>query len=240
MPLSSSQITVTNATKSEELGSLKTASQQRTFRYGKAGAVALARGKLCVASTVVANHINLSFAVAPAVGDTSVTVTLGATAATADQYQDVFLVVQDAGGEGRAYPIEGHGAADSAASLVVELKEAIDTAGATAATNVDLIANEYSGILISVVDQADKAAGVPVAAIAASEFGWFQTGGPCAVLFDEAVANGLAVTTGSSVAGAVEAADGAGEPVHGHVSGTAGVDTEYQLVNLSIDGPVSL
>ena len=57
---------------------------------------------------------------------------------------------------------------------------------------------------------------------------------------DEAVTNGTIVTIGTSVAGAVEAQDAAGEPIVGVVDGTAGVDTEYQQVYLKIDGPVSL
>lgn len=235
--LSPSDFTTTSSSAQYAVGQRYTDGEGRVFRYAKAGGTALSRGKLCVAPTVTANHINLSFASAPAVGDKSVTVTLGATAATADQYKNGWLVVQDGTGEGRAYPIEGHPAADSAASLVVDLKEAIDTAGATAETNVDLIANNWNGAVISVADQADMPIGVPVVAIAASEYGFLQTGGPCAVLFDEAVTNGLSVTIGSSTVGAVEAADAAGEPIVGIVAGTAGVDTEYQLVELMIDRP---
>jgi hypothetical protein len=220
-----------------EYGAKMSLADGRTFRWGKAGAVALAPGKLCVAPTVVANHINLSWATAPAVGDTTVSVTLGATAATLNQYKDGFLVVQDGTGEGRAYGIEGHAAADSAGTIRLNLKEAIRAAGAASEANVDLIANPYNGAVISVTDQADQPVGVPVTTIAAGEFGWFQTGGPCAVLMDEAVTNGLTVTIGTGVAGAVEALDAAGETAVGIVAGTAGVDTEYQLINLILDYP---
>jgi hypothetical protein len=214
----------------------KTTQGNRTFRWAKAGASALDPGKLCVAPTVVANHINRSWATVPAVGDMVVFVTLGATAATANQYKDGFLVVQDGTGEGRAYEIEGNTAvASGGGTCEISLKEAIRVAGAASESGCDLIANPYSAAVISVTDQADEAIGVPVTAIPAGEFGWLQTGGPCSVLFDEAVTNGLAVTIGTGVAGAVEAADGAGEQVVGVVAGTAGVDTEYQLVNLKID-----
>lgn len=237
MNLSPSRFDQTSSSKEYALGQSFTDGQGRVFVYAKAGAVNLSRGKLCVAPTVVANHINLSFATAPTAGDKSVTVTLGATAATKDQYKDGLLVVQDGTGEGRAYAIEGHAAADSAASLTLYLKEAIDTTGATAESNVDLLANDYSGVLISVTDQADRPVGVPVVAIAAGEYGWLQAGGNCAVLMDEAVTNGLMVTTGTGVAGAVEAQDGAGEPLVGYVNGTAGVDTEYQNVYLTLMSP---
>lgn len=225
----------TSTTRTEPYGKIYEPGDGRIFRYVKAGAVALARGKLVVAPTVVANHINLSWQTAPAVGDTVVKLTLGATAATQDQYADGMLVVQDGAGEGRAYPIEGNLAADSAGTITVYLKEAIDTLGVVAETGCDLIASPYNGVVISVTDQADRPVGVPVVAIAAGSYGWVQSGGLCAVLMDEAVTNGAAVTIGTGVAGAVEAQDAAGEPVVGFVSGTAGVDTEYQLVDLAID-----
>lgn len=237
MNLAPSRFDKTSSTKEFALGQSFTDGDGRVFVYAKAGSSNLSRGKLCVAPTVVANHINLSFATAPTAGDTSVVVTLGATAATADQYKDGVLVVNDGTGEGRAYPIEGHAAAASAGSLRVYLKEAIDTTGATAEANVDLLANDYNGAVISVTDQADRPVGVPVVAITADQYGWLQAGGNCSVLFDEAVVNGLMVTIGTGVAGAVEAQDGAGEPLVGYVNGTAGVDTEYQNVYLTLMSP---
>jgi len=207
----------------------------RVFHYAKAGGTGLSRGKLVVAADPVANHLNMSFAVAPAVGDKSVTVTLGATAATANQYRDGWLAVQDGTGEGRMYRIEGHQAADASASLVIWLCEPIDTAGALAEANVDLVYNKYDSVVISATDQADIPVGVPVGAITASYYGWVQTWGPCAVLMDEAIAAGDTVTIGTGVAGAVEAVDAVGEPVVGHMSELTGVDTEYTTMYLQID-----
>lgn len=207
----------------------------KMFRYIKAGAAALDRGKICVAPTVVANHINMSFTAAPAAGATTVTVTLGATAATADQYKGGLLVVNDGTGEGRSYPVEGNLAADSSGTCTVYLKEAIDTLGAVSETNVDLLVNDYNGAVISITDGADRTLGVPLVSIAIGYYGWIQSGGPCAIWVDETLANGIAIVPGTSVAGSVEAADAAGEMVIGSVSGTAGVDTEYQNMYLTID-----
>lgn len=237
MNLSPATIVQTGDTELYEVGARYSDAYGRVFRYAKAGGTALARGKLCVAPTVVANHINLSWATVPAVGDTTVTITLGATAATEDQYKGGSLVVQDGTGQGRAYRIAHNKAADSAGTITVMLAEPIDTAGAASETGCDLIANPWRGAVISVADQADMPIGVPVTAIAAGEYGFIQTGGPCSVLFDEAVTNGSVVTIGSSTVGAVEAQDGAGEPIVGIVSGTAGVDTEYQQIELLIDRP---
>lgn len=237
MNLAPTTINKTGATELYEVGARYSDAFGRVFRYAKAGGTALARGKLMVAPTVAANHINLSWETVPAIGDKEVRVTLGATAATKDQYKGGQLVVQDGTGEGRSYRILSNRAADSAGTIVVTLQEAIDTAGAAGEANVDLLANPWRGIVISVTDQADQPVGVPVVAIAANEYGFVQTGGMCAVLMDEAIANGLALTIGTGVAGAVEALDGAGEPEVGIMAGTAGVDTEYQNVELTIDRP---
>lgn len=238
MFLSHSDITSTSTVAETALGQVGYW-KGKIFRYAKAGGTALSRGKLVVAPTVVANHVNLSFQTAPAVGDTTVLVTLGATAATADQYAGGQFVVQDGTGEGRSYRIQGNKAADSAGTCTVYLDEAIDTAGALSEANVDLIANDYNGVVISAADQADRALGVPVVAIAASSYGWIQTGGYAAVLADEAVNPGIAVTIGSSTVGAVEALDGAGEQEVGIVGPTALVDTEYKSVFLTLDRSVA-
>lgn len=234
-PLTPSKFYETGAPKLTELGhAYREDSTGRAWRYALAGASTLGRGKLAVQATVDAQRINLSFAVAPAVGDTKVSVTIGTGAATANFFQDGWLVNQDGTGEGRAYPIEGHDAIGASTAGFFLLKEPIDIAMATAETNVDLLRNQYAGAVISVADQADYALGVPNVAITNAEYGWIQTYGPCAVWFDEAVANGLAITIGTGTVGQVEALDGAGEAQLGVVSGTAGVDTEYQLVDLSI------
>jgi len=233
--LSPSLFTQTSASRLVEVGHRMTEdSTGRAWRFTLAGASNLARGKLTVAATVDAQRINLSFATAPAANAKKVSVTIGTGNAAANDYQDGWLVVQDGTGEGRAYPIEGHDAITASTAGTFLLKEAIDTAGATAEVNVDLIKNFYAGAVISVLDQADLVLGVPNVAITAAEYGWIQTYGPCAVLMDEAITNGLALTIGTGVSGAVEANDAAGEAFLGHVAGTAGVDTEYQLVDLAI------
>jgi len=212
----------------------------RVFHYAYA-AGAVGRGKVGVAAATIANHNNLSFAVVPAVGDKSVSVTLGGTAVTADQYKDGWLVVQDGTGEGRAYRIEGHGAqATTTGNVTIYLAEVIDTASALAATGTDLIYNKYQSVRPQVTTtQTYIPIGVPicVGGLGAAEYGWVQTWGPCAVWQDEATAGlGEDLTLGSGTGtGQVEGRDTDVEPLVGSSGPAAGVADEYQLVYLRLD-----
>lgn len=206
----------------------------RIYRYVKAGATALDPGKLVVNADLVANHTNQTFNAAAAVGDTVVYLNIGATAATQDQYRDGFLTVNDATGEGITYAVQGNSAASSSGVVTVYLKEPIKVALVASTSEGTLKPSNWSGVVISATDQADLAVGVPNVTITANYYGWVQTRGECAVLADEAVTKGQALTIGTGTAGAVEAQDAAGEPQIG-VASEALVDTEYRSAFLTID-----
>lgn len=224
---------VTSENPRAKLGEKVRTADGRIYRYAKAGATALDPGKLTVAATPVANHQNIAVAAAAAVGDTSVTVTLGATAATAGQYAEGYMVVNDADGEGIAYKVSTNAAADGSESCVVTLEDPIKVA-LTTSSEVSLVYNVYDNVVISAVDQADVVVGVPNVSVAANYYFWAQTGGPCAILADEVIAQGAAATIGSSTAGSVETLDAVAEPIVGHAI-VAAVDTEYRAVNLCLD-----
>lgn len=212
----------------------------RVFYYAY-GASAVGRGKLGIAAAAVgANHEDLSFQTAPAVGDKVVKVTLGGTAVTADQYADGWLTVQDGTGEGRSYPVEGNDAQTSTTGTAVfYLGEPIDTAGALSEDNVDLNYNYYDNVR-PVPDnaQAYVALGVPicVGGLGASEHAYLQSWGPCAIWRDETDDGLVPFTFGAGTGtGQIEGKDGAAEPQLGMLGPSAGVDTEYQMVYLQIN-----
>ena len=211
------------------LGDKKEFSDGRVFRLAKNGGTALTSGKLVVQGDPVANHLALT-PTAAAIGDTTLTVTLGATAATANQYADGFAVDITTGMQ---YKIKSHPAADASATLKLELYDALLEA-IPATDDIDLVANPYSGVVVSAKDQADLAVGVPPIDVTASYYFWLQTAGLAAVLCDEAITRGKAVTTGTGVAGAVEMLDAAGEAQVG-IMHEAGVDTKYKLVDLTLE-----
>lgn len=223
----------TTATRQVPVGTLGYTTEGRKYRYTLAGAVALSPGELVVAATVVANHVNMSVQAAAAVGAESISVTLGATAATADQYAGGYLTINDAAGEGISYLISGHPAADASATLTLGLVNSV-TVALTTSSQGTLSRNPYDSVVISATDQADLPLGVPNVTIPLTEFGWVQTHGVCSTLADEAIAAGVAVTTGTGVTGAVEGLDAAGEVQVG-VALEAGVDTEHHAVYLTID-----
>lgn len=201
------------------------------YRFCKAGATALVPGKLQQASAQVANHQNLAPSTTVA-GATSITVTLGATAATANQYAGGWLVVTTSTGAGYRYLIDSHPAADASATLVLTLSDAIVVGTATLTSKVDLIANPFSGVIVNPATASSCPVGVGVTAVTAAYYGWVQSSGVANVLADGAVTVGTALVASNGTAGAVEALTGVQAPV-----GTAVTDidtTQYGAVNLAL------
>ena len=206
---------------------------QKVYRYTLAGATALDAGKLVVNSDVDSDVINKTVARTYAAGTKEVIID-SAGAVAADEYAGGTLTISDATGEGVSCRVSGNSLLTGAGELTVYLKEPVPVALTIDVSEASLLRNPWYGAVISATDQADMALGVPNVAIAANAYGWVQTRGECAVLADEAVAKGLALTIGTGVAGAVEALDAAGEVQIGQAL-EALVDTEYRAAYLSID-----
>jgi hypothetical protein len=214
------------------LGTLAIMADGRKFRYAKAGAAALAMGKIQQGPAIVANHQNIAVAAAAAIGAEQVTVTLGATAATADQYKEGYLIVNDATGEGQTLKIKSHPAADSSGSLVIKLEDAVKVA-LTTSSEVCLIPNPWNGVIIYPTTSTLAPAGVAPFAVAAGKYCWLQTGGPCSALADGAIAVMSGIAVPAAVAGAVKIMAATLSQVGYALQ--AGVDTEYRAVHLTID-----
>lgn len=209
----------------------------KQYRYGRNnGSNAAVAGNLQVAPTVVANHVNRTVAAAAAIGATTVSVNYGATAVTKDFYAGGELVVNDATGESYSYRIKGNdaNAGSAAGNVYLEESDPIRVALVASTSEVSLIQNPWDRYVISVTDQADQPIGVAFAAVAVDLYAWVQTRGLCAVLADETLTVGAALTTGTGTAGAVEELDGLLEVQVG-IANQAGVDTEERAVFLTID-----
>lgn len=205
----------------------------RAFRYVKAGGTALVPGKLQQSPAEITNHQNLTPAAA-AIGATSVTVTLGATAATANQYAGGYLMVTTTPGEGYQYLIDSHPAVDASGSLTLTLSDPISVALTTSSV-VDLVLNPYSGIILNPTTLTSAPSGVAVYPITAAYFGWLQVDGVAAVLADGANAVGSDVVASNGTAGAVEdAATSGAQPLVG-VCVTGVATGEYGAVRLKLE-----
>jgi hypothetical protein len=233
MKLAAINVFETSSTQQHILGFKYTDELGDIWRYIKNGAAELAPGKLVVNADSDADGTNVTVARTYAAGATSIVVD-AAGAVAADAFADGTLAVSDATGEGVLVHVAGNTATSGAGEMTVSLKDPIPVALTIDVSEVTLQKSPWDSVVISATDQADMPVGVPQVTIAANYFGWVKTRGSAAVLADEAVTKGLALTIGTGVAGAVEAQDGAGEPVIG-VAQMALVDTEYRQAFLTID-----
>jgi hypothetical protein len=215
------------------LGSIAITRDGKFYAFTKAGAANLATGKLTVNADADANVVNKTVARTTAAGAMTVIVD-AAGAVVADAYADGVFTVSDATGEGHDYLVVGNSAVAGAGEVTLMLAEPLIEALTIDVSEYTLVKSLYDGVVISATDQADAPAGVPNTAVTAAYYFWNQIRGRGAVLADEAVARGLALTTGTGVAGAVEALDAAGEPQIG-VATEALVDTEFTSAFLSIN-----
>lgn len=219
-----------STTQQHSLGALAQSADGRMFRYAKVGGTALVPGTLLQAPAEVTNHQNLT-PVAAAIGDTQVTVALGATAATANQYAEGWLAITVTPGQGYLYKIKSHPAAGLSTSVVLTLEDPIEVA-LTTSSRCDLVANPYSAVIINPTTATSAPIGAAVNNIAASSYGWIQVQGPCCLLSDGGSTVGTNVSASNGTAGAVEAAVTAQAACGYAMTGVA--TTEYGAFFLTI------
>lgn len=223
------------ATQLHKLGQLGATADGRRYRYTENGATALVAGQLCVAADITANHEDLVVNTA-AIGDKTLTVTLGNTAIVANDYDGGYVNVLDDNGQGVVYLIDSAPVTAGNGTVIIELHEPIVVAF-EANTTVTLIRNSYKEVVVSDNTQADLPVGVPNFAIPINEFGWLQTGGTCSILVDtNDTTAGQPITIGAAVNGAVETHNAATEVIVGRQpAGTNGAAAEYGIYDLTID-----
>jgi len=230
---------VVSSTQQGRLGDEAQTSDGRRFRYAQAGSgAALAPGKMNDGSTIVANHANITGGTAAAVGATSVTITLGATAATENQYAGGMVFSNSTStGQGVGYRIRAHAAIASSGTGVFYLDEPIVVAW-TATTKVTLFPALYANGVIT--PSAATAGGPPIgvftgSSLTASNFGWLQVSGPAPLLSDATV-----FTLGEEVSQAASGVAGSGSlkvatfPTYG-IAMQLGVSAEFKLVDLTLN-----
>jgi len=244
--ISEQEVNTISSTQQGAVGARGYAVDGREFRYGLAGVANLAVGKLTQAPAVVANHGTvaspLSVQASAVVGATQVSVTLGATAASANQYAGGYLVITDGPGAGQSLLIRNHAAVLSAGVITLNLVDPVTTAITVTTSKCVLQLNQYSGLLISATTTIDKYCGVPNIAVTAAYYGWFQSKGTAAVLADASTWTttvSFPVTGSALTAGAVGLvtltgnAQSINETI-GYVTNSIPVSAKYSNINLNI------
>ena len=228
---------VSSADPLHSLGQKATTSDGRKFRYVKAGASALVIGNMIQAPAQDAAHDELAVAAAAALGATQISVTTGASAVTANQYAGGWACVSTTPGIGQFLKIASHPAAGTTATLVLTLRaEDALLVALTTSSKVTLVPNPYGSVIQSPVTTLTGAVvGAAIYTIAASEYGWIQSGGPAGVLIAGTPGVGLAVVVPGTAAGCV-VVDGAAAAtqVVGSMMVT-GVDGKVLPVMLTLD-----
>lgn len=184
------------------LGEKAFSNDGRTFRYVLVGAAALVPGNYIQSPAVVANHVNLTPTALPSAGDTVITATLGATAATLNQYALGTVTVEKGTlGVGQTLLIKGHAAVLSSGVITLNLSDAVQTT-VTGTVTVSLAANPYNGVIQSpVTTLTGVIVGVAVAPLAIAAYGWICTRGITGTLITGTPAVGSAVGCPTSAAG---------------------------------------
>lgn len=210
------------------LGETVFSNDGRAYRYCKAGATALVKGKLQQSSAEDTATQNLT-AVAAAIGATEVSASTTVTI-TANEYSGGYVVVTVTPDQGSQYLIKGH-AAYTAAAPTLTLSDPLLVAWTTG-TRIDLVRNPYASIVVNPTTLTSAPVGVAVYNITAAYFGWLQVGGIATILSDGGDAVGSDVVASNATAGAVEdAASSGAQPIVGTaITGVA--TTEYGAYKL--------
>jgi hypothetical protein len=191
-----------SATQAHQLGEKFVTADGRSFRYVQAGGSALVVGDAIQARAQDADHDQLAV-VTGAVGSYEITITTGASGGALDEneYAGGFAVIDTTPGLGYCYPIVGHAAIAALTNGILKLAMPLQVA-LTTSSKVTLMTNAYNGVIQHPVTTATNVCvGGAIYPIAASEFGWIQTGGPGAALILGTPGVGQPVTSVGATAG---------------------------------------
>ena len=211
----------------------------RVFYYGQTDGAQTA-GAICQSAVSIPNH-DMDLGVNTAsVGDKSLSITLGGTLATEDQYKDGYVYVNDGTGQGHLYKIRQHDAIASGGEGTFNLYDGDTIAVAfEAASLVGLAKNPYHDFLVFPTTATGHPVGVAATDFDDDDFGWLQTWGPAAVLCDVAFVIGNHVRVSDNTAGSGEPLDrdasNENDAVIGIASLIAPATTDYGYVNLTIN-----
>lgn len=222
-----------------KIGQLAVSTNGDRFRYVKNGLAALVAGNLLQEPVEDTQFVSMAVPAAVAIGATSITVTNGTTTVTANMFDNGRLTVSTSTGIGQSFHIVSHSTGASGAAITYIVDRPLLVALSTS-SKVSTRVNPYNGVIqYPVTTQTGGADGFALIANTISYYGWIQSGGDTAVLFDTGTntSNGItALQPSQAVAGAVEITeDAAGAQVIGYARQVVSVDSTVAIAHISID-----
>jgi hypothetical protein len=212
----------------------------RKFRYVENGGSAISEGLLVAAEAPAANHDeDLVITTSPSVGDTTISITLGGTAAAKNLYAEGFLffnlpILATSATPHEWYKIKSHPAVSSSGTGVftIDEEDGFATAITAGTETAGLIKSPYKDVVVAPAAIAGRFVGVTTRSMTADYFGWVQVAGLAVVAIDGTPAIGTVVGASSNHAGQFLVIGADTTPAIGRVHGKAGVDNEYHVIYL--------
>lgn len=210
------------------------------YRYAKAGASNLVTGHLLQEAAEDTNYRSMVVQAAAAIGATQISVTLGGTAVTSNQFTEGHLFVESSTGLGQQFRIVRHDVQTSTTGTCTFTIDRPLKVALTTSSQVTVRKNAYDGVIDFPTTPTGGVVGVALTALTAGSYGWIQSGGDVPVLYDtggNSAADESAIMPSRDVAGSVAVVlETLAAPVHiGWGREQVSVDSTYGMVHLTID-----
>jgi hypothetical protein len=204
-----------------------------------AGAANLAVGKLMQDAALIANHSDLTVTAFTAYTTNgnqpaTVTVTLGGTAVTANEYQLGYAAVVDGTGAGQTLQIASHPAqATTTGNVTLTLADAPNTALDTT-SKISLVFQPGNGVVVHPASASTNSVrGITFYPVTAANYAYLISKGTQTCLADSsAPAAGLAISASTGTAGAIAAFSTDTEVIGRTIYAT--VSAKYYPVNIDV------
>ena len=219
------------------LGTRAETSDGRKFRYCKAVA-ALVTGDCYGSAGQDAQFQTMALNHNVAIGGTVLEVTNGTTTVAANDFAEGYLMVSYGTGIGQMSKISSHTTGTSGADITYTIEDPLKVAITAASSKITVVKNPYDDVIIQATTPVAPAVGIACLAIPTSYFGWIQTGGVAAALFDagtNTTVDLLSITPSSTTAGCVQATTATETQVIGFSMQVVSVDSYVAPVFLTID-----
>ena len=227
---------ITTSDQRQVLGAEMAFPDGRKFRYVANGGTAIGEGLVVASEAPAGNHDeDLVITTSPSVGDTTISITLGGTAAAKDLYAEGYLFFNLASTTPHEmYKIKGHAliASSGTGEITIDEPDGFQTAITAGTDTAGLIKSPYKDIVVAPAAVAGRFVGVTCADLEADYYGWVQVAGLASAKIDGTPAVGTLVGASSNHTGQLLAVGADTTPALGRLHGKAGVDNEFHTVML--------